>query len=170
MVQNDSEGAEAASPEIERFASTQHPQGAGAALVYGRALVLPLAACVVPVMLLTLAAALQGRFLAPYLYGGWPAAFLLAVVWTRLRLARTPAEVRVRSDAAALRTVLDCALGRPPRWQRVFDLRQAPASVEMALGRDAYELRHEDWPEHEALLTALRRARYAPYAASNPAA
>ena len=156
--------------EVRRFVSAQHPQGAPAALVYGRALASPLAACVVPIMLLTLAAALQGRFLTLYLYGGLPAALLLAVAWTRLRLARTPAEVRVRSDAAALRTVYDCARGRPPRWKRVFDLRQAPASVEVAIGRDTYELRHTDWPEHEALLAALRRARYAPYAATSHAA
>lgn len=151
---------------VQRFTSTRHPQGAPAALVYGRAIAVPLGACMLPVMLGALAAALQSVSLTPFLLWGAPAALLVASLWTRFHLMRTPAEILVRPDAAAVRSIYDCAHRRGTVWKRVFDLRTTRRSLEVAIGRDAYELAHAEWPEHEALLEALREARYAPAASS----
>lgn len=149
---------------MRRFISEDHPQGLPTTLVVGRALAAPLGTCAVPVMLVTLAAALQERELMPFLLWGMPAALLVASLWTRFHLMRTPAEVLVRTDAAAVRSIYDCAQRRGAQWKRVFDLRTTRHSLEVAIGRDAYELAHKQWPEHEALLAALKEARYAPAA------
>lgn len=158
-----------ASPALPplHFRSAAHPQGASAALVYARALVAPLAACTLPVMLGALAAALQGLSVMPFLTAGFPAALLAAWLWARFQLYRTLAEVHVRPcantyAAAAVRTVPEC-LGAAPRplvWQRVHDLRAGRAALGLALGRESYTLRQAEWPDFDALREALRQARH----------
>ncbi len=169
------EEAEAPSERLPplRFHSTAHPEGAPAALVYARALVAPLAACALPVMLGALAAALQGLSVLPFLTAGFPAALVAAWLWTRFQLRRTLAEVHIRPEpegrtygAAAVRTVPEClGAAAPLTWRRVHDLRASRGALEVALGRESYTLPHAAWPAFDALREALRQARRYDHAA-----
>lgn len=142
------------------FRSIHHPEGAPAALVYGRALARPLLFCATPVMLGALAAALQGGPVLRFLWIGLPAALLAATAWTHFRLGRTLAEIHVREDAAALRTVAACLWSdAPPAWQPVHDLRVTDSLIQTSIGHQAYELPRAEWPNHEVLLQALKQAR-----------
>ncbi len=144
---------------VQIFRSVEHPGSAPPALVYGRALVTPIGVCLLPVMIGALVAALQGYPALSYLLVGFPGAIAVAMLWTHYRLRTTLAEIRVRPDAAALRTVWECAREEPLRWMRVLDLRTNRSAIEATVGRGTYALRTARWPEHEALLEALRQAR-----------
>ena len=143
------------------FYSTAHPAGTSAGLVWARALVRPLAAALLPVMVVTLVAALEGAGLLPFLWGGFPGAIAAAMLWTRYRLAQTPAEIHVRGAEAALRTVTDVLRHGRLTWRPVLDLRKTQTTFVIALGRTHYELDDADWPDVRALLDALQRARKA---------
>ena len=144
---------------VQIFRSVDHPGTAPPAVVYGRALVRPIGVCMLPVMIGALVAVLQGFPVLSYLLIGFPGAIAVAMLWTHYRMRTTLAEIRVRPDAAALRTVWECARREPPAWRRVLDLRTTRSTIEATIGRGTYVLRTARWPEHDALLEALRHAR-----------
>ncbi|GIV59702.1 hypothetical protein GQ464_003255 [Rhodocaloribacter litoris] len=146
-------------PAPRIFRSTLHPGTAPATLVYGRALVRPLGACVLPVMVGALLAVLQEAPALAYLTRGFPAALAVAMLWTHFRLRALPAEVQVVPGAAAVRTVWACARNEPPAWFRILDLRLTPDALQVTLGYTPYTLPFDRWPEHDDLLAALQEAR-----------
>ncbi|GIV61146.1 MAG: hypothetical protein KatS3mg044_0012 [Rhodothermaceae bacterium] len=146
---------------VRVFRSTEHPGGASPALVYGRALVRPIGACMLPVMIGALLAVLEGAAALPWLVAGFPAALVTAMLWTHLRLRTTPAEVQVVPGGAALRSVWECARDLPARTARILDLRTTPDALLVTLDYTSYALPYRAWPDHEALLSALQEARRA---------
>jgi hypothetical protein len=120
-----------------------------------------------PVMIGATVEALRGGVLLPYLLWGSPAAVLVALAWTRFRLGTIPAEICVRSDQAALRSVNDCLRGYPPDWGRVLDLRENSEGLSVAIGWNTYMLRPGAWPNYHALRDALEHARHPTQAASD---
>jgi hypothetical protein len=150
-----------ANPPFEaRFRSKTHPGSAASGLVFSRLLAPPLAACMIPVMIGALAAALEGYSLWKFLYIGFPGALLVALLWARFRLQATPVEIFVDHDRAAVRTAWDL-IRRPGvlDWFPVLDVRRDEAVLTMTLGLDVYELTYDDWPDGELLVEALRQAR-----------
>ncbi len=130
--------------------------------VYGRALVQPLAACMLPVMIATLVAALEGLSLLPFFFWGFPGALVLASAWTAFRLRATPAEVHVDENGGAVRMVWEVLDGRTALpWQGVHDLRLYKRTLIVTVGYQTYELDAADWPDFDALFDALREARHA---------
>jgi hypothetical protein len=84
-----------ANPPFEaRFRSKTHPGSAASGLVFSRLLAPPLAACMIPVMIGALAAALEGYSLWKFLYIGFPGALLVALLWARFRLAHLRRKTR----------------------------------------------------------------------------
>lgn len=152
------------------FESTHHPGNTPAPLVYGQALLAPLAFFTLPVMIAATAAALQQHLLLPYLTWGLPTALVAATLWTRFRLGATPAEVRVRDHQAAVRSVHDC-LGAAPddHWQWIHEIRSGADALIVTMGFETYRFRYDEWPEHRALLDALRSARAGAASSSQPA-
>ncbi len=152
------------------FKSIHHPGDTPAALVYGQALVAPLGFFTLPVMIAATAAALQHRPLLPFLAWGLPAALLAATVWTRFRLGATAAEVRVRNHQASVRSVHDC-LGAAPddHWQWIHEIRSGSDALIVTMGFETHRFHYDAWPEHRALLDALRSARAGSTAPSQPA-
>ena len=148
-------------PDVRLFYSAAHPAGTPASLVWARALVRPLATVMLPVMIATLVAALEGLSLFPFLLFGFPGAIATATLWTRYRLALTLAEIHLRGGEAAVRTVTEVLRHRRLVWNPVFDLRKTRTTFIIALGRTHYELDDADWPDVRALLDALQRARQA---------
>ncbi len=159
----------AAESSFRTFQSNHHPGATPAALVYGRALGVPLSACVIPLMLIALAAVLQEQP-APalgLLVYGLPAALLVATAWTHFHLRRTPAAIRVEHPAptdrlgrAVVLSVADCLQDRLLPARLVVDLRRTRTTTQVSIGLDTYELPDAEWPEHDALLGALRAARH----------
>lgn len=149
-------------PPKLHFRSTAHPGHQPAALVYARAMVRPLAAVMLPLMLFALAAALQGLVLWPYLAWGAPAALVAAWGWARFQLRRTPAEVRIRFAAdlpVAVRSARDVLRGAPLQWHRLGRLRTSREALRLDLGDTSHRLLRRRWPTDEALLEALQRIR-----------
>ena len=142
-----------------RFKSHAHPGAASWHLTYTRALVRPVAVCLLPVMVATLTAALQGFVVQPYVWGGAGAALGLASLWTTFRLQRTVAEIHVAGGEAAVRSVWDCVRTVPPAWEPVFDLRDYRSWCFATVGLSSYELEAADWPDYDALRDALKEAR-----------
>ncbi len=143
------------------FASTAHPRSASWQWVYARALVRPLAVCMLPLMIGGLVTVLQGYPALAYLIVGFPAALILAIGWTFFRMHATVAEIRVRPGQAAVQTVWGVLRRRPPAWAPIYEIRAAASTLTFGLGDTAYELDRPAWPEADALLEALKTARSA---------
>lgn len=143
------------------FTSRHHPEGAPSALVYGQALIRPLGACMIPVMLGATSAVLQQLPVLPYLTWGTPAALVAAIAWTRFHLGITPAELHIRTGQAAVRSVYDCLWSSSPLiWEEIHDIRQGSDALYLTLGWETHTLHYADWPDHRALLDALQSARH----------
>ena len=119
----------------------------------------PFSVCVLPVMIGALIAVLQGYPALAFLTVGLPMAFAVASLWTLFRMQAVVAEVLVRPGEAAVRTIWECARGRSPQWAPLYELRDDPDTLTLALGDTTYELDRAAWPEADTLLQALKNAR-----------
>lgn len=147
-------------PRHHIFLSRHHPGTTSASLAFARAFVRPLAAFMLPVMIVTLVLTLQQLPIEVMLYAAAPAAVALAASWTIFRLQTTLAEIHVRPGAAAARTVWETlASPRMLRWEPILDLRRTRRSLELSLGHATYELHDDRWPDADGLLAALQAAR-----------
>lgn len=145
------------------FRSTAHPDTASLAAVYARAVVRPVAACMLPLMVVTLVDVLQGLPVLRYLVFAYPVALGVAGIVAAFRIRTTPAEIHVAPDSAAVRTVWECLVTAPLRPAPVVDLRRTKDGFVVAIGHTTYEERDRHWPDVDALLDALTTARHAPY-------
>ena len=141
------------------FQSNSHPRGASAALVYSRAMVPPLAATLVPLMLLALAAVLMGGRIWPHFFWMAPPALALSWGWARFQLGRVIAEVCVRpgQGAAAVRSIHEVLAGTTPQWHRAARLRLERRALRLDLGDTSYRLLLDRWEQAEDLRNALRQ-------------
>jgi hypothetical protein len=145
---------------VHTFESTYHPGDDPASRVWGRALVKPVGATVLPLMIAVTVSALQLGVVWPYVAWGLPAALGVATVWTRFRLGSLTAELRVQSGQVALRSVHDVLTGTPPEFEPLYDVRVTSRSLNLSLGWTALNLDARNWPEFEALKGALESARH----------
>ena len=142
--------------EVLTFTSEAHPHSLPWAVVYGKALVRPIAACMLPVMILTLVAVLEGVQILPGLFWASGAALLVASAWTSFRLQREIAEIRVASDLACIRTVWE-ALNEPrAEWHQVLDVRDYGTWAHVTIGFASYELDRDRWSRYRELIEALK--------------
>lgn len=123
-----------------------------------RAQARPVALALLVVMVVTLAAALEGH---PVL---WPFAASAAIAYAgaaaygQSRLHATPAEVTVTGPFAAVRSVWDAAGQEHVPFVPVSSAKLALGELTVGLGDDVRALRVEDWSEFDALVSALRVA------------
>lgn len=143
--------------DILVFKSNLHPDEQPLVLVHARHLVVPLAVASLPVMIVTLVSMLQGLPVLLLTVAGFALAITLANLWTHYRLRRTPAEVRVRGEVAAIRSIWDVAVHAPLVWGRVFDLRDTSSERTVTVGLTSYDLAKGDWPEMRELTEALQQ-------------
>lgn len=143
-------------PEVLTFTSDAHPQSMPWGVVYGRALVRPIAACMLPVMILTLVAVLEGVQILPGLFWASGGALLVASAWTSFRLQREVAEIRVRSDLACVRTVWEVLNEPCAEWQQVLDVRDYGTWAHVTVGFASYELDRGRWNRYGEMVDALR--------------
>lgn len=140
------------------FESTYHPGDTAWGVVYTRFLARPLGVCTVPLMIGATTSALLDQPIWFYLVWGLPAAIALATAWTHFSLSRTIAEIRFRSGQAAVRSVYDVLLERPPEWKPIFTVRTTSWHVELSVGRTTHELQADTWPDYDALQKAARQS------------
>lgn len=147
--------------EVLTFTSEAHPQSQPWSVVYGRALVRPIAACMLPVMILTLVAVLEGVQILPGLLWASGAALVVASAWTSFRLQREVAEIRVASDMACIRTVWETLNEPLAEWHQVLDVRDYGTWAHVTVGFASYELDRERWNRYKDLIDALKASSLA---------
>ena len=142
-----------------------HPDGASTGLIYSRAMVSPLAATLVPLMLFALAAVLMEQRIWPYFFWAGPLALVVAWGWARFQLSRRLAEVQVRptQGTAAVRSVHEVLHDTPPVWHWAARLRiereaHESTALRLDLGDTSHRLVLSRWPQADALQEALRDA------------
>lgn len=142
------------------FYSRRHPGAVTKRTAFGRPLVLPLATCLLPLMIFVLIRALEGYPILTIAALGFPLALACAVLWTAYRLTATVVEVHVLNGHASLRTAWEVLLPlRPLAWEPVLEVRSSATRLTLTLGNAAYDLAADAWPDVGALTDALREAR-----------
>jgi hypothetical protein len=126
-------------------------------MVFTAALVQPLGVCMIPVMLITLAAMLQGIPVLSALYVWSPIALVVAAIWTWIRTRDVIVEVHMTEDAVAVRSLLEAADPPAPlAWRRLLDARMEGGSkLILTLGHEEFRLLRADWSNADDLFTSL---------------
>lgn len=142
------------------YRSKSHPGEQAPPVVFGSFLMQPIAAAMMPVMIIAVIMVLQSRDPLPFVGWAAPAAVGAASAWTWFRMRSLIVEVVVTHNGAAALTILE-SLGRRSefRIQRVFDVRPTSRGTQITVGLATYTLETDDWPEMKALTTALERAK-----------
>ena len=141
--------------------SVRHPGTRSRGYVFSAHLIRPLAACMLPVMIGALISMLEGLPVLQYLYVGFPLALGVAAIWTAINTERKLAEIHLRPDAIAVRTILGSA--SPPdelSWYRLLDVRSSDSEIKITVGYDIFQLEREYWPEFESLKSELTNTLY----------
>jgi hypothetical protein len=129
-------------------------------VVFGSYLVRPIAAAMMPVMVIAVAMVLQGRDPLPFVAWAGPAAIALASAWTWFRMRSVIVEVVVTNNGAAALTILESLVrSTRPRLQRVFDVRRNDRGIQITVGLATYVLESDEWPRMEDLIRDLESAR-----------
>ncbi len=117
-------------------------------------------------MIGALIAMLEGMPALYFLYVGFPLALGAAAVWTVVQLGREIVEVHVRTDAVAVRSVLEAAKPMEPlAWYKLLDVRHDAEHIRITVGYDIYRIERKEWPEVSRLeirLTEQLRASHSP--------
>lgn len=141
--------------------SVQHPGSRSRSYVFSTGLMKPLAACMLPVMIGALMAMLEGLPVLQYLYVGFPLALGIAAIWTSIDSGRKLAEIHLRPDSIAVRTVMESAEPREPlSWFRLLDVRVLNSEIKITVGYDIFVLEREKWPDFELLKSELVKSLY----------
>ena len=149
---------------VHIYRSTAHPGERSLAAVFGIAVVTPLANCMLPVMIVTLVALLEGVFFLPYFLVASLAALGVASLWTHFALRSTPAAIQVKGDRAAVSTIWEVLQPFPHfDWRPVYDLRDHSEGLTVTIGYDYYLLYRANWPRLASLADVLEQARDAAY-------
>lgn len=143
--------------DSHRFVSTSHPGTLPWQVVYGRALVRPLAACMLPVMIITLVAVLEGVQILPGAFWAAAGALFVASTWTTFRIQSEVAEIRIGVDLVAVRTVWEILNNVDPQWEHILDVRDYGRWMHVTIGLGSYELDRKRWPQYDDLARVLRR-------------
>lgn len=144
---------------VRRFESSDHPGNLPKAVVFSRALVLPLAAAMLPVMIATLVAVLEGLPILPHSLWAAGAAGLLSAAWTSFNLRRRVAEIRIEGPWVQVRSVADVALQQTDPPKRVLDVRNYGSWAHLTVGLTSFELERAEWPAFDELVEALAISR-----------
>lgn len=143
------------------FRSIYHPDGLPASHVFGRALVRPVAACVVPIMIGATVAVLEWTPVWPFFSVGLPLALGVATVWTHFTLRRQPAALHLRPGEAAVQSVWDVMRDHRIDWHPLLDARVSPSETLLTLRLNTVTLSRQTWPEFDALQEAVEDTRRA---------
>ncbi|HIG76363.1 MAG TPA: hypothetical protein EYQ24_17840 [Bacteroidetes bacterium] len=144
------------------FRSVHHPGSASRALVAARAQAGPVAFALLCVMIVALAAALQGYPVLRPLMLIVPGVYACAAAVGMYVVQRRPAEVVVAGASGAIRSVWEVSGDGPALLVPVHSAMPRREGLVVGIGDEVITLRPEDWPQledvHRALAEAARRA------------
>ncbi len=142
------------------FQSLSHPKGNTLAAVFGGRYVRPLAATMIPAMIVALVVVLQGGDVLAFVQWSFPVAMMIAAGWTWYRMRTVTVEIIVSPRGARALTAYEAVARRDrARMQRVFDVRVADAHVDVTIGLTSIRLYREEWGELTKLVDSLETAR-----------
>jgi hypothetical protein len=145
--------------DISVYRSNSHPDGRKRRAVFGTAIVRPLGNTMLPVMIGTLVAMLQGYSVVSVLYIGFPVALLVASFWTWIRLRSAVCEILISDGMIALKSVYDAAEpSRGQQWKLLIDMHTIPSGLSVTVGLEQFELKASEWPNWSELLDHLESA------------
>lgn len=142
---------------VRTIRSRRHPDGRSRPVVFTAALVRPLGICMMPVMLITLAAMLQGNPVLSALYVWFPVALAVAAAWTWIRVRDVIVEIHISENAVAVRSLLEAAEPQAPlSWRRLLDARTDDGKkLVLTLGHEEFRLYRNEWSHADDLFTTL---------------
>lgn len=149
------------SSPIVIYRSRSHPNGRLRRGILGVELVKPLGVTMLPVMIGTLVAMLQGFPVLSVIYIGFPIALLLAFFWTWVRLRSDICEVLIFDNKIALRSVFSAAHPiEDLQWKLLIDLHRGVESAVLTVGLEQFTLNMSEWPEWSRLIEQLQSTLY----------
>lgn len=99
-----------------------------------------------PVMIITLFAMLEGQQVLSAIYVGFPAAFLLASAWTWIRIRDIIVEIHVGQERIAVRSLFDAAAPEKDlHWSTLLDARREGNRIILQVGHEEFRLIEKDW-------------------------
>ena len=138
--------------------SRHHPRGAGRPVVYARAVARPLSMAFTAVMVVALAAVLQGTDVLGVMIWAVPLVYVAVSAWAVHQLHRRPAALVLDGSHGALPSVWEVAGEQPVRLRSVYSPRWEGEQLNVPIGRTVYALRSEDWADFGAVERATRAA------------
>jgi len=106
----------------------------------------PLGVCMLPVMIVTLVAMLEGQQVLSAIYVGFPVALSLAAAWTWIRIRDIIVEIHVGEDRIAVRSLYDAAMPEKDlHWSRLLDARRDGSRLSLQIGHEEFRLEEHDW-------------------------
>jgi hypothetical protein len=145
-------------PAQYAFASHQHPGDAPATLVFARAVIVPLGFTMLMVMIVATAGVLLGIDPIGWVIVAAPLAVAGAAAFTAFWMRRTPAELLLLGDRAAVRSVWEVSTGAPGVAGRLLPPKKLQGGIDVGIGEDVLTLTPAEWPrlaEIEAALNEL---------------
>lgn len=144
------------------FTSVHHPGARSYPLVFSQHVVRPISILFLPLMIVTLVAALSFQPVLDYLLLGFPAAIAIAFLWTGFNLRRQIAEVRIVERSVAIRSTHEVAWhrGDEERMLPLFDARDYGNWLVIAAGDADYVIERDEWPQYDELRLQLRDVIY----------
>lgn len=144
------------------FRSVHHPGSASRAMVAAKAQSGPVAFALLCVMVVALAAALQGYPVLKPLLFIVPGVYTAAAAVGMYVVQRRPAEVIVAGSKGAIRSAWDVTGAGPTLLVPIHSAMPRREGLVVGLGDEVVTLRPEDWPQleevHRALADAARLA------------
>jgi hypothetical protein len=139
-------------PGIVEFRSSAHPAFRSRANIFSARMAVPMGVCMLPVMILGLAAVLQGQSVLAHLYIGFPAALSVAAAWTFVRVRDVIVELHFRESDVGIRSLVSAASPtRPVKWFRLLDVKSESDGIRLTLGHEFFSIDLSQWPEQNNL-------------------
>jgi hypothetical protein len=110
-----------------------------------------------PVMIITLVAVLEGVQIVPGAFWAAAGALFVASTWTTFRIQSEVAEIRLGVDLVAVRTVWEILNNVEPHWEQILDARDYGRWMHVTIGLSSYELDRKRWPHYDDLADVLKR-------------
>jgi len=123
-------------------------------------MVQPLAVTMLPVMIITLVAMLQGHPVLQVLYIGFPIAVVVAFIWTWISLKNIVCEILISGSSVALRSKF--AASSPTEgleWKRLLDIQPENDGLRLTVGLEQYSVFSAEWESWSSLKQALMEAQ-----------
>ena len=136
--------------------SLLHPIHATKVAVFGVHLVRPLGMAMLPVMVTSLVAMLQGYPVLAFLYAGFPIALILSMMWTWIQVRNRICEIHLANQKIALRSLFSASDPVDPlHWKGLLHVEKVGDRINVTAGLENYSIVAEEWPNWSVLVQQL---------------